>query len=150
MFANKCQTQFATRLRGNSATRFPVKSAPRFPAKCALRSLNRRRRRRAWTSPGTFAPKWRGRSATTYPGKFASRWRTKYAMMYPASNARSNVPTHLLVRSARLKTPTEPQPPIQFPLATLPESSDSFSSCHTTVFSPHHLPSLNYLFIVYK
>merc|ERR1712083_349472 len=76
----------------------------------------------------------------TYPGSNVSRLRSKHVEMYPASNARRNVPTLTLVRSARSKTPTEFRPPIQSP-PILPESNDSFSSCHTTAHTTLQPPA---------
>jgi hypothetical protein len=71
--------------------------------------------------PATFAPKWSGKSVTRYPGKFASKLKSKFAEMSNASNARSNVPTLTLVRSARSKTMEnmESQPPRPWELTVL-------------------------------
>merc|ERR1711983_438346 len=64
------------------------------------------------------ASKWRSKSATMFPANNASRWRNRPVVTFPANNARSNVPTPTLVRSAKLKTLMELQPPIRFQLTT--------------------------------
>merc|ERR1711997_1214549 len=139
----------AAKWRGKSARRFPARPAVRLPAKPVPRSLASRKKSSAARFPAPIASRcpresaptclvrvakrWSGKSATTYPGSNVSRLRSKHVEMYPASNARRNVPTLTLVRSARSKTPTEFRPPIQSPPILPPESNPhSFSSCHTT------------------
>ena len=105
--ANKFPDKSATKWRGKSVAKFPGNSVRRWLGKHAKRCHANRRRRSVAKCPVRTAARCRGKLANKFPGKTVSRWKRRPVAMFPDNNAASNVPTPTLVRSVRLRTPTE-------------------------------------------